>query len=212
VATSRIVVATTNPGKLREIRSLLMDERVEVLGLADFPAVVEPDETGETFAENARQKALYYDRALPPDPSDSGRLTVAEDSGLVLDGLGGEPGIRSARFLRPDASYPDRFDAIYTRIAREPGASRAARFVCALAVARQGSVIFETTGVVEGELAAGPSGNAGFGYDPIFFYPPYGRTLADVTEAEKNRVAHRGKAMAVFAAWLRGGRSPVVRS
>lgn len=212
MATSRVVVATTNPGKLREIRSLLMGEGVEVLGLADFPAVAERDETGETFAENARQKARYYDSVLPPDPADPDRLTVAEDSGLVLDALGGEPGVHSARFLGPDASYADRFDAIYARIARQPGASKTARFVCALAVARQGSVVFETTGVVEGELAAAPSGNAGFGYDPIFVYPPYGRTLADVTEAEKNRVAHRGKAMEVFAAWLRAGRPPVVRS
>lgn len=205
---SRIVVATTNPGKLREIRSILAAEPVTILGLGDFPPVEEPEETGDTFEENARQKARYYDGVLPRDPAEAHRLTVAEDSGLVLDGLDGEPGVRSARFLGPDATYPERFDAIYARLAARPGASRSARFVCALAAVRQGVVVFEARGVVEGEVAAVPGGAGGFGYDPMFYYPPYGRTLGEVSEAEKNRVAHRGKAMAIFAEWLRRGGSP----
>ena len=118
---SRILVATTNPGKLREIRRILARHPVELLSLADFPPVPEPEETGATFEENARLKALYYDealaaaaRAIRPDRH------VAEDSGLVIDALNGEPGVQSARFLRPDASYPERFAEIYRRLAARP--------------------------------------------------------------------------------------------
>jgi XTP/dITP diphosphohydrolase len=130
-------------------------------------------------------------------------MTVAEDSGLVIDALNGEPGVRSARFLRPDASYPERFAEIDRRLAALPDRARTARFVCALAVASAGNVIYETVGVVEGEVAPAPRGDHGFGYDPIFFYPPYGCTLAEVASAEKLRVAHRGHAFRRLAVWLR---------
>jgi XTP/dITP diphosphohydrolase len=132
-------------------------------------------------------------------------MTVAEDSGLVVDALDGEPGVRSARFLRPDASYPERFDEIYRRLAQRPDRARTARFVCALAVVSKGNVIYETVGLVDGEIAPAPRGEHGFGYDPIFFYPPYGSTLAEVASGEKLRVAHRGHAFRRLAEWLRRG-------
>jgi XTP/dITP diphosphohydrolase len=197
-----LLIATTNPHKVREIRALLADAAVDLIGLDALPRVAEPDETGVTFEENARLKALYYSIAFqattPPD-----LLVAAEDSGLVIDALDGEPGVRSARFLRPDASYPERFEAIFQRLRERSGRLRTARFVCALAVARGGEIVFETAGVVEGEIAESPRGRAGFGYDPIFYYPPYGRTLAEVGDDEKRRVAHRGHAFRRLEGWLR---------
>jgi XTP/dITP diphosphohydrolase len=127
---------------------------------------------------------------------------VAEDSGLVIDALDGEPGVRSARFLRPDATYPERFAEIFRRLEARPERPRTARFVCALALVRDGKVVYETTGTVEGEIARAARGSAGFGYDPIFYYPPYDSTLAEVTEEEKLRVAHRGQAFRSLARWL----------
>ncbi len=199
-----LLVATTNRDKLREITALLADLPVSLKSLADFPAIPEPDEPGATFEENARIKALYYDSQLGAavQALDSSALTVAEDSGLVVDALGGDPGVRSARFVAPDASYEERFAEIYRRLAVEPDAPRDARFVCALAVVHAGQVVFETTGTVEGRIAEAPSGAAGFGYDPILFYPPYGATLADVSQEEKLRVAHRGAALRELAKWL----------
>ena len=190
-----LLVATTNAGKLREIRALLGSASIDLVTLADFAPIPPPEETGATFEENARLKARYYSGRLA-------RLTVAEDSGLVIDALGGEPGVRSARYLRDDATYRERFDQIHRRLAEVPGSSRTARFVCALAVADGDGIVFETTQTVEGEIAPQAGGSGGFGYDPIFFYPPYGRTLAEVTGDEKLAVAHRGKAFRALARWL----------
>jgi len=117
--------------------------------------------------------------------------------------MDGEPGVYSARFLRPDATYPERFSEIYRRLAARPDAPRTTRFVCAVAVVHAGAVIYETRGTVEGEIAHAPDGAHGFGYDPIFYYPPYGSTLAAVSEEEKLRVAHRGVAFRKLADWLR---------
>ena len=191
-----LLVATTNPGKLREIRALMADAPVRLIGLADIDPIEEPEETGATFEENARLKARYY-------AEHSGMWTVAEDSGLVIDALGGEPGVISARFLRPDASYRERFEAIFRRLDAHPERPRTARFVAALACVDRGAVVYETTGVVEGEIARAPAGSNGFGYDPIFYYPPYGTTLAEVSDEEKIAVAHRGVAFRKFAGWLR---------
>ena len=196
----RLLIATTNQDKLREIRSLLADVDVELLTLRDLPTVPEPEETGSTFQENARLKARYYAAV-------SGLMTVAEDSGLVIDALDGEPGVRSARFLRPDASYPERFDVIFRRLARSPERSRAARFLCAVAIVERDRILFETVGRIEGAIADAPRGSRGFGYDPIFYYPPYGRTLGEVSDDEKRRVAHRGEAFRRLAVWLEQGRS-----
>jgi XTP/dITP diphosphohydrolase len=200
---TRLLVATTNPNKVREIRELLADVPVELLGLDAFPSVTEPEETGDTFQANARLKALYYADVFAAQLRTAPALVVAEDSGLEIDALDGEPGIRSARFLGASASYQDRFAEIFRRLNARPATPRTARFVCALTVVRDGHVVFETAGTVEGEIAREASGTRGFGYDPIFFYPPYGRTLADVPDDEKLRVAHRGHAFRQLGDWLK---------
>ena len=201
-----LLVATTNVDKAREIAHLLRDVPVPLLSLRDGPSVEEPVETGETFEANARLKAEYYDRTVAKRlrsarPS-TRLLTVAEDSGLAIDALDGEPGVYSARFLSPAATYPERFAAIQARLEARPAAPRTARFVCALAVVEHGGVLFETRGTIEGVIAPAARGRAGFGYDPIFEYPPLGRTLAEVSEADKLAVAHRGHAFRALAAWL----------
>jgi XTP/dITP diphosphohydrolase len=200
----RLFIATTNRDKLREIGAVLSGAAMALASLADVPPIVEPDETGATFEENARLKALYYARHIErhagPDV-----LTAAEDSGLVIDALDGEPGVRSARFVRPDATYAERFEEIYRRLAAAPGSPRTARFVCAVTVVRGGAIVFETTGTIDGEISDAPRGRGGFGYDPIFYYPPYGRTLAEASDEQKLRVAHRGHAFRRVAEWLGTG-------
>jgi XTP/dITP diphosphohydrolase len=190
-----VLLATTNDGKLREIRRILRAAPVALKTLADFPGIEPPEETGSSFAENARQKALYYSRA-------AGVPTVAEDSGFEVDALNGEPGIYSARYLREDASYAERFADIFRRV-RESGTSDlSARFVCALAAASGEDIVFETCAAVEGTLAKAPAGSNGFGYDPVFFYPPYGKTFGEVSDDEKTAVSHRGQAMRAFRDYL----------
>jgi len=197
---TRLVVATTNPGKVREIRLVLADTPVEILTLEDCPPVPEPIEDGRTFAENALLKARYYAAA-------TGLPTVAEDSGLAIDALGGRPGVESARY--PGETYPDKFANLYRELAPHPR-PWTARYVCALAfvVPAPGpenpapqAVLFTAEATVAGEIAPGPRGTHGFGYDPIFFYPPYGRTLGEVSDAEKLAVSHRGAAFRRFRDW-----------
>ena len=201
-----LLVATTNADKAREIAHLLRGMPVSLLTLADAPAVAEPVETGDTFEANARLKATYYDEhvAAPLRAARAGTriLTVAEDSGLAIDALDGEPGVYSARFLSPSATYPERFAAVQARLDARPDAPRTARFVCALAVVERGVVLFETRGTIEGVIAREAKGGAGFGYDPIFEYPPFGKTLAEVSEPDKLAVAHRGHAFRSLARWL----------
>jgi XTP/dITP diphosphohydrolase len=202
----RLLLATSNPHKLREIRGLLAETPVELLSLADVPAVPEPEETGSTFEQNARLKASGYDELVReswPEAQRNPFLTVAEDSGLIVDALGGEPGIYSARFLRPDATYPERFAELYRRLeASKATPPWTARFVCAVAVVNHGKTVFEAQGVVEGLIHDQPAGNAGFGYDPIFFFPEYGTTFAEVSDEQKLRVAHRGHAFRSLVRWL----------
>lgn len=184
-APARLLVATTNAGKLAEIRGILGGTPMILATLGDHPGVAEPEETGATFAANARLKARYYAKA-------TGELTVAEDSGLEIDALDGEPGVRSARFN--GESYADKFAAIRRMLADRGAEGSTARFVCALALARADDTLWETSGVVEGRVQFPPRGDGGFGYDPVFHYPPYGRTLAEVTPEEKAAVSHRGRA------------------
>ena len=198
----RLAVATTNRGKLREIAEMLKGLPFEIVTLADWPDVAAPEEDGRTFAENARLKALYY-------AAHTGELTVAEDSGLEIDELGGAPGIESARFGGPDSTYAEKFDLIYSRLrANGPGdaAGSPARFVCALALVRDGRILFESRGVVEGRIAPEPRGSGGFGYDPIFFYPPSGCTLAEAGD-RKAAVSHRGEAFRALRGFLERGRT-----
>ena len=194
----RLLIATTNANKVREIRELLAGVPCELITLDAYPAVAAPEETGRTFEENARQKALYYAAA-------TSELTVAEDSGLEIDALGGAPGVESARFGGVETSDPQKFAMLYDalRAAGRDGHENPARFVCAVALARGEHVMFEARGTVEGRIAPAPQGEGGFGYDPIFFYPPYGRTLAEVPQAQKSVVSHRGAAFRKLREFLR---------
>jgi XTP/dITP diphosphohydrolase len=193
----KFLLATTNPDKIREIRALMAGADVEIVGLDSLPPMEAPDETGTTFAENARLKARYYARA-------SGMTAIAEDSGLEIDALDGAPGVESARFGGARSSYPEKFLKLYSMMDARGGRESAARFVCALAVADGDNIAFETRGTVEGRIAPSPRGKHGFGYDPIFFYPPEGGTLAEVPDDVKRAVSHRGEAFRQFRAWLKG--------
>jgi XTP/dITP diphosphohydrolase len=188
-----LLIATTNPNKVREIRPLLAGLSIELLTLADVDPVPEPEETGTTFWENARIKALAYAKA-------TGLIAVAEDSGLEIDAMNGEPGVYSARFMGVDTPYPDRFKEIFRRVA---GADRSARFITALAVARADTILFETQTAVEGEIAAAAAGEHGFGYDPIFWYPPFEVTTAQLPDRDKAVISHRARAFRDLRRWLR---------
>jgi XTP/dITP diphosphohydrolase len=189
----RLLVATTNRGKLGEIFPLLAGLPIIIQTLADYPPIAPPDETGVTFAENAVQKARFY-------ANHTGSLTVAEDSGLEIDALAGAPGVQSARF-GGETTYPQKFALIEEQLRRVPGADRTARFVCALAVADDDRIVFEARGTVEGYIVPEPRGTGGFGYDPIFYYPPFGCTLAEAGE-RKSSVSHRGNAFRQLRAFL----------
>lgn len=190
--TMRLLVATTNPNKLREIRPLLANLHIELVTLADIDPIPEPEESANTCWENARIKALAYARG-------SGLIAVAEDSGLEIDAMNGEPGVLSARFMGAATPYADRFTEIFRRI---NGHDRSARFVTALAVARGNEILFETETTIDGEIAHAASGAHGFGYDPIFWYPPLQKTTAQLPEPEKAIVSHRARAFRDLHRWL----------
>jgi XTP/dITP diphosphohydrolase len=162
---------------------------IELVGLEAWPDLAEPDELGPTFLDNAIAKARYYQKAtqLP---------SIGEDSGLEVDALGGAPGVISARWMGEETPYDVKNARLLERLAGVPSHERGARYVCAVALASRGEVLFEVVETVEGRIAEAPRGLSGFGYDPVFFYPPYGKTMAEVTPEEKNKVSHRGKAMA----------------
>lgn len=191
----RLLLATTNPNKVREIRALLDGVPCEIVGLDACPPIEPPEETGRTFEDNARLKALYYSKA-------TGMSAIAEDSGLVVDALDGAPGVESARFAGADTPYPEKFARLYAMLDARSQRSSPARFVCALAVAQQGRINFEARGTVEGTIAPEPRGDHGFGYDPIFFYPPQGMTLGEVPDEVKRAVSHRGAAFRQLRAFL----------
>ncbi len=190
----RILVATTNAGKIAEIRAMLGDD-LRWLGLAEFAAVAEIAEDGATFAENARKKALGYAKA-------TGLWTIADDSGLVVDALGGAPGVRSARFSGERPKDTDRALIDRRNIAKVlellkgvPKERRTARFICCLCLASPEKVLIETEGRLEGLITEMGIGENGFGYDPIFFVPHLARTVAQLTREEKNAISHRGSAI-----------------
>ena len=192
LAGQRLLLATTNPNKVREITPLLADLPIALITLAAVPSVPEPEETGATFWENARIKALAYAGA-------TGEIAIAEDSGLAIDALDGEPGVQSARFLGASTPYPARFGEIFRRLGLH---ARDARFVTALAVARGREILFETETAVEGRIADAPAGEHGFGYDPIFWYPPFGCTTAQLADRDKAVISHRARAFRDLRRWL----------
>ena len=197
-----LLVATTNPHKLEEFGEILAAEGIAVVGLEAVGAgdLPEPDEDGATFAENARIKAVEYARRL-------GRAVVADDSGLSVDALGGEPGVRSARWSGVAGPRPVRDAAnnrlLAERIAAIPPQERGARFICAVCLAgADGTVRFETEGAFPGVIVETPRGGNGFGYDPHLLLPDLGRTSAELSPLEKHARSHRGRAVRALAAWL----------
>jgi XTP/dITP diphosphohydrolase len=190
-----LLLASQNAGKLAEMRILVAGLPFRVLGPRDLGIHEAPDETGTTFLDNAILKARYY-------AGRSGRLTVADDSGLSVDALDGGPGLFSSRFGGEGASDDDRNRLLLRKLEGVPPERRTARFTSAVAVAREGEVLFTAQESVEGLIAAEPRGGNGFGYDPLFFYPPFGRTFGESAREDKDRVSHRGKAFARLRTFL----------
>lgn len=190
-----LLLASQNPGKLREMRLLLEGLPFRVVGPREIGIEDSPDETGTSFLENATIKALAYARR-------SGLLAVADDSGISVDALGGEPGLYSSRFGGEGASDLERNRLLLEKLAGVPRERRGARFNCAVAVARADDVLFQAEESVHGRIAEEMRGGNGFGYDPLFFYEPFGRTFGEVPRAEKDRVSHRGKAFARLRVFL----------
>jgi XTP/dITP diphosphohydrolase len=212
---NKILVATTNPGKLKEISEML-DFDIQWLSLKDFPDIKEIEEDGKTFAENARKKALGYAKQ-------TNLWTLADDSGLVIDALGGAPGVKSARFscLAPTPAVGvteprqlwsgsrspknrmlldhKNMQKVLTLLKDVPKEKRTARFVCCLCLASPQKVLIETEGKLQGIIAENPVGSNGFGYDPVFFVPPLKKTVAQLQSAEKNSISHRGNAIRKLA-------------
>ena len=186
----KLLIASRNRGKVVEIRALLgiaLQKVVEVVTLAELPNVAHPREDGRTFSENARLKALHYAKEFKI-------LCIADDSGLAVDVLGGLPGVRSARYAGDGASDAANNAHLLHEVAPFPRPWKAA-FVCVAAVALPQRVVAEATGKVEGEILPEGRGRDGFGYDPLFFVPSLGKTMAELSTAEKNRISHRGQAL-----------------
>lgn len=182
-----ILIATTNRGKLREVRELLSGLPVRLATLAEHPGLPEAVEDADTFEENAKRKAVHYARL-------TGHWTLADDSGLAVDALNGSPGVRSARYAGPEADDAANNAKLITELAEVPPKKRTARFCCAVALAGPSGVLAEAFGTVEGTIIDQPRGSNGFGYDPHFYVPRHGMTTAEMDPQRKNRISHRGKA------------------
>ena len=195
--TSELLVATNNAGKVRELEGALADLPLRLRLLAEFEDVPEAEETGVTFAENATLKALhYYERTRV--------LTLSDDSGLVVDALGGAPGVYSARYAGKSATYAERIAKLLEEIEATGGAERSARFVCVIAVAEPSTgelITFE--GRCEGRIAREPRGTGGFGYDPVFIPEGHAETFGELPEAIKQTISHRARAVALASRYLR---------
>jgi XTP/dITP diphosphohydrolase len=198
-----LLIATTNPGKLIEIRAVLKDLPFRLLSLRDLPGAPSVVEDGETFLENARKKAHGIARW-------SGKLTLADDSGLVVEALEGRPGIHSARYAGEDATDEDNRQKLLREMEGVPEEKRGAAFVCVLVLATPEGEEWVTEGRIEGRIAMEPRGKGGFGYDPLFLVPSFGRTAAELAFEEKNRISHRGLALDAMREKM-NGQSFIVR-
>ena len=183
----RLLLASSNPGKLGEFRVLATGHKLDLALFPRFDSLPAFDESAPTFAENAAGKALHYSRFTK-------QPVMADDSGLVVPALGGAPGVKSARYAGLGATDADRVQKLLGEMRGKPARDREARFVCVLAVAQAGHVLTVVSDFVTGELLEEPRGADGFGYDPIFFSSVLGKSLAEISRIEKNSVSHRGKA------------------
>jgi XTP/dITP diphosphohydrolase len=193
----RLLLATANQHKIEEFRAILSGIPCKLVSPLELGLDVRIRETGSTFAENAVLKAIAYTEA-------SGLPVLADDSGLEIDTLDGEPGIYSSRWAGEDVSYPERFRMLFERLAGVPEASRTARYRCAVAIARPApcGLYNVAEGTLEGRITSVPAGDRGFGYDPIFLVPDLNRTVAQITAEEKHRISHRGRACAAAVAMM----------
>ena len=192
----KIVFATGNEGKMREVRLILQDLGFPVLSMKEAGVSLDIEENGTTFAENAMIKA----RAVWEK---TGGIVLADDSGLVVDYLGGEPGVYSARYMGEDTSYEIKNRNIIERLSGAEGKERSARFVCNIAAVLEDGRVIQREAYMEGLIAKEPAGNGGFGYDPILYLPEFGKTSAELTMEEKNQISHRGKALEAMKIKLR---------
>ncbi len=188
----RIIFATGNKDKMREIRQIMLGCDIEILSMKDAGIEGEADETGSTFEENSMLKAEYVFEKNGKAPGD---VIIADDSGLVIDALNGEPGILSARYLGKDTSYHEKNGNLIKRLEGVSDENRSARFVCAMALIFPDGKRVNVTETMEGRIGYEEAGVNGFGYDPIFYLPEYGMTSAQVTSQVKNSISHRGKAL-----------------
>ena len=184
----KIVFATGSEGKMREVRMILDDLGMEILSMKEAGANPEIKENGRTFGENAEIKARAVWEC-------TGGIVLADDSGLVIDYLNGEPGIYSARYMGEDTSYEIKNQNLFDRVRDAKGQERSARFVCNIAAVLPDGRVFHSEETMEGLIAEKPAGSEGFGYDPILYLPEFGKTSAELTLEEKNRISHRGKAL-----------------
>lgn len=192
----RVIFATGNAGKMREIREIMSDMDVEIVSMKEAGIIVDIEENGETFEENARIKA----EAIAAHTDD---IVLADDSGLEVDYLNKEPGVYSARYMGEDTSYEIKNQAILDRLSGVPKEKRTARFVCAIAAVLPDKQVLVTRETIEGYIGEKPAGTNGFGYDPIFYVDEYQCSTAELTEEQKNAISHRGKALRAMKALLR---------
>jgi XTP/dITP diphosphohydrolase len=184
-ANATLYLATSNRGKLEEVRALAESCAFEIAALPGFSALPKFDEVWPTFAENAAGKALHYSRTTD-------QLVLADDSGLVVPALSGLPGVHSARYAGPAATDADRIAKLLAALRGRVGDDRRAHFVCVIALAQRGAAHAIVSAQADGLLLDQPEGGGGFGYDPIFFFPPLGKTFAEISREEKNLYSHRG--------------------
>lgn len=195
----RIIFATGNAGKIREIKEIMGDMNIPIISMKEAGIVSDIEENGTTYEENATIKAKAV-AAL----AEEGDLVMADDSGLEIDYLNKEPGIYSARYLGEDTSYRIKNQNLIDRLSGVPDEKRTARFVCAIAAVLPDGKVLTTRGVIEGRISYEEAGQGGFGYDPIFYVPKLGKTTAELTEEEKNDVSHRGRALRAMKEELKG--------
>ena len=198
----KIIFATGNEGKMQEIRSIMADLGISVVSMKEAGISVEIDENGTTFEENAVIKARAVAAAAEP-----GSIVLADDSGLEIDALNREPGVYSARYMGEDTPYSEKNADLIHRLNGVPWERRTARFVCAIAAVLPDGSEHTVRGTVEGWIGYEQRGDGGFGYDPIFCVPEFGKTMAEMPAGEKNRISHRGKALELMKEVLKGNES-----
>ena len=193
----KILLGSKNKGKIQEFQEAFQDSQIEILSLNDFSDCPDAPETGNSFEENASQKALFYQEF-------TGLPSLADDSGIEVDALGGAPGIYSARYAGEPANDLANNRKLLENLEGIPSEKRTGRFVCVLALAKNGQIVQLSRGTAEGIVLEAPRGENGFGYDPLFFVPNLKKTMAELSITEKRQISHRGEALRKFVAWFKG--------